>query len=287
MANFQTACVAALATLVSMIGYASAQDGLLARGRYLERSVVGCGNCHSPRGPDGRFIPGREFAGGVEFVEEPFTARAANITPDRETGIGRYTTAQLITAIREGKRPDGSIIGPPMPITFYRGMSDSDVRAIAAYVRSVRPVRNQVARSEYRIPLPPDYGPPVANVRAPRPADRVAYGAYIAGPLGHCVDCHTPLVQGRHAPERLGSGGLPFNGPWGVSVSRNITPHPTGLARWSDAEIERAIRTGVSRDSSRLKPPMAYDIYANMNRGDMAALIAYLRTLRPLPLGGG
>jgi mono/diheme cytochrome c family protein len=71
-----------------------------------------------------------------------------------------------------------------------------------------------------------------------------------------------------------------------VSVSRNLTPHATGLKGWSDAEIARAIRTGVSRDGSKLKPPMAFDYYKTIDDADMAALIAYLRSLPPRPAAG-
>ena len=84
--------------------------------------------------------------------------------------------------------------------------------------------------------------------------------------------------------QRIGAGGGPFTGPWGVSVSRNLTP--TGLKQWSDAEIAIAIREGKSRDGSPLKPPMAFSWYKNINDQDMAAIVAYLRSLKPLPLGG-
>ena len=82
----------------------------------------------------------------------------------------------------------------------------------------------------------------------------------------------------------MGAGGNPIKGPWGVSVSRNLTP--TGLKDWSDAEIARAIREGKSRDGSALRPPMAFDWYKNISDEDMKALIAYLRSLKPLPFGG-
>jgi len=86
--------------------------------------------------------------------------------------------------------------------------------------------------------------------------------------------------------KKPGAGGNPFKGPWGVSVSRNLTPHESGLKGWTDAEIARAIREGVRKDGSPLKPPMAYGWYKNISDGDMKALIAYLRSLKPLPLGG-
>jgi mono/diheme cytochrome c family protein len=282
-----TTATLALAIFLLAAAPAGAQDAkLLARGTYLMESIVACGNCHVQR-DHGRPLADRGLSGGMVFDEAPFKAFAPNITPDRETGIGSWTDAQLVRAIREGIRPDGSLIGPPMPILFYRGMADDDVRAIVAYLRAQAPVKNVVPKSEYRMPLPPSYGPPIAKkVTAPSPRNPVKYGAYLAGPLGHCMDCHTPWVKGVPDLKRAGAGGNPFRGPWGVSISRNLTPHASGLKGWSDAEIERAIRTGVRRDGSHLTPPMAFDWYRNISAGDMKALIAYLRSLRPLPLGG-
>jgi len=266
---------------------APGQDAkLLARGKYLMDGVVACGNCHVQR-DKGQPLFERGLSGGMVFDEEPFKAYAPNITPDPETGIGKWTDAQLVKAIREGIRPDGSLIGPPMPIMFYRGISDEDMKAIVAYLRAQPAVKNAVPKSEYRIKLPPNYGPAIkGKVAAPSPKATLKYGAYLAGPLGHCMDCHTPWMKGHPDMKRLGAGGNPFKGPWGVSVSRNLTPHETGLKGWSDAEIARAIREGVRKDGSQLRPPMAFGWYKTINEGDMKALVAYLRSLKPLPLGG-
>ncbi len=276
----RTAQSALMGFFVLTASAAASAESRLERGRYLMQSIVACGNCHTPQEPNGP-LPGMELAGGLAFEEKVFTAYASNITPDRQTGIGKWTDAQIIAAIREGRRPDGSIIGPPMPIGLYRGLSDVDVRAIVAYLRATKPVRNKVAKSEYRIPLPPSYGPPVGKVAAVSPADKIAYGRYLAGPAGHCVECHSPPgPQG--APDlanKLGAGGFSFTGPWGVSVSTNITP--TGLAKYSDADLRRVITTGVRADSSRLKPPMGTSYYAKMHAADLDALIAYLRSLPP------
>jgi mono/diheme cytochrome c family protein len=275
MRTLLRAAVAALALATP----AFAQDAaLLERGRYLVEVTAACGNCHTPKGPTGN-VPGRELAGGFTIDAPPFRAVAPNITPDPETGIGRWTDAQLARAIREGIRPDGSLIGPPMPFAFYRNLSDRDLAAMVAYLRTVPPIRNQVEKSTYRIPLPPAYGPPVTSVAAP--ADNpVARGEYLAGPVAHCMECHTPLLpDGHNDMTRLGAGGQQFPGPGGVAIARNITP--AGLGQWSDAEIARAIRTGVSRDGSRLNPPMAFYAYANMSDRDMSDLIAYLRSIPP------
>jgi len=125
--------VAAVAAMVTTFAAGSASaETPLERGRYLMNGIVACGNGHTPKDASGKPIPGMELAGGFTIDAPPFRAVAPNITSDKETGIGKWTDAQLIAAIREGKRPDGSIIGPPMPIEFYRKMSDSDVKALVA-----------------------------------------------------------------------------------------------------------------------------------------------------------
>jgi mono/diheme cytochrome c family protein len=262
---------------------AEAQPDLVARGRYLVEGIAGCGNCHTPKGPQGD-VPGMDLAGGTVFDEPPFRAVASNITPDPETGIGRWTDAEVARAIREGIRPDGRVIGPPMPIELYRGISDADLAAMVAYLRTVPAVRNAVARSVYRMPLPPAYGPPVANVVGPAD-DPVARGAYLAGPLGHCVECHTPMREGGQRDwSRLGAGGQHFPGPWGVSVARNITPHrEAGIGGWTDAQILRAVTEGVAADGRRMFPPMGYGYYARMTPRDLADLLAWLRSIPALP----
>jgi mono/diheme cytochrome c family protein len=271
--------VAFAALLLSTLSSAAVAETPLERGTYLMRSIVACGNCHTPKGPNGE-IPGMELAGGFKFDEPPFTAYASNLTPDKETGIGNWTDEQLITAIREGKRPDGTIIGPPMPIELYRGLSDTDVRAVVAYLRNLPAVKNEVPKSVYRIPLPPAYGPPVGQVADVPKSDKVAYGAYLAGPAGHCLDCHTPMGErGRDFENKLGAGGFEFHGPWGVSVAANLTP--TGLKKSSDADLKKMIATGTRPDGSKMLPPMAYPYYANISAEDLDAIVAYLRTLPP------
>ena len=118
---------AALAALLALLPVRlEASESLFERGDYLINGIVACGNCHTPQGPDGP-LAGMELAGGLVIEEPEFTVVTPNITPDPETGIGRWSDEEIIAAIREGRRPDGSIIGPPMPIGLYRGMSDRDV----------------------------------------------------------------------------------------------------------------------------------------------------------------
>ena len=277
------AAVAALLAIMTPAPAARAQDAaLLARGKHLLEVTGACGNCHTPMGPQGP-LSGMTLAGGTVFDEPPFRAVASNITPDPDTGIGGWTDAQLARAIREGIRPDGSLIGPPMPMTLYRGLSDRDLAAIVAFLRTVPPVRNPVERSVYRISLPPAYGPPVGSV--PEPADTtLARGEYLANAVAHCMECHTPMLPtGQNDRTRLGAGGMEFSGPWGVSVGRNLTPHANGLGGWTDAQIITAITKGVSADGRALAPPMAFYAYANMTQAELSDLVAYLRSLPPQP----
>ena len=267
-----------IALLFALSAAPARAETQLERGRYLVETLAGCGNCHTPRGPNGP-LKDKKFAGGEIIKHEDFTAVVANITPDPGTGIGNWSDRQIVAAIREGRRPDGRLIGPAMPSRSYRQLADDDVDAMVAYLRSVPPVYNPItAKSHYDEPLPASWGPPVGRVDAPAKDDEVAYGAYLAGPLARCMDCHTERRPGE--PAKLGAGGKPFYGPWGISVSANLTPGETsGLGQWSDAEIEQAIRTGVARDGHKLFPPMPFTAYQNIADNDMAAVIAYLRSL--------
>jgi mono/diheme cytochrome c family protein len=272
-----------------LVGIVAGFTGLLAtsvlaetpleRGTYLVQTIGACGNCHTPKGPGGVPVAAKEMAGGFKFDEKPFTAYAPNITPDPETGIGKWTDAQIIAAIREGKRPDGSTIGPPMPVELYRDIAEDDAKAIVAYLRSLKPVVNKVPKSVYRIPLPPSYGP-VTQAKTVSRTDKVAYGAYLSGPIGHCTECHsTPDARGvADFKNGLGGGGRTFHGPWGEVVASNITP--TNLKNWSAEDIKKAITTG-QRKAGPIKGPMAIGFYKGISDSDLDAVVAYLRTLPP------
>ena len=169
-----------------------------------------------------------------------------------------------------------------MPMGFYRRLANDDVWAMIAYLRTVPPVHNVVVKSTYRIKLPAAYGPPVDTVTAPPKSDKVSYGAYLAGPVGHCIACHTPMLTSGAGRDmaRAGAGGQVFNSYAGPAVAANITGSKTiGLGGWNDAQIERAIRTGISVDGRRLTPVMPFASYNGISGDDMSALIAYLRSL--------
>ncbi|NNK77373.1 MAG: c-type cytochrome [Litoreibacter sp.] len=269
-----------IAAAVALIGFGgpALAETLLERGEYLVEGPAGCGNCHSPKGPDAKPLS------GWTITEPGFVAQAHNITPGGR--IAAWSDAELARAIREGIRPDGSVIGPPMPLNLYRELSDRDVEAIVAYIRTVPAVETEFTASDYPFPLPPAYGPPVESVADVPRGVTVEYGAYLAGPVAHCTDCHS-LKNGRPDLENnLGGGGHEWHGPWGVSVAANLTSHDDGLARYSEAQIAKMIKEGIRPDGSQMNPPMPYHHYAKMTDDDIAAVVMYLRTLPPLPNGG-
>jgi mono/diheme cytochrome c family protein len=254
-----------------------------ARGEYLVRGPAGCGNCHTPLGPDGP-VAGQELAGRVVEDSEAFRAVAPNLTPAGR--IAGWSDAELAKAIREGIRPDGSLIGPPMPLTMYRGLSDNDLASIVAFLRTLPATESAevLPASEYRIPLPPAYGPPIDSVAAIPAGVTVEYGAYLAGPVAHCMECHTPMgPQGPMISTHLGAGGFEFHGPWGTSVAANLTSHEDGLKGYSDAELAAMITQGKRPDGSAMLPPMPYGYLSAFTPEDLAAVILYLRSLPPLP----
>ncbi len=279
VAFFSTVLVLA-AWLVPLSGHSAAAEPSVERGEYLVAGPGGCGNCHTPFGAEGLDFS-RDLAGRLVEDIDLFTAYAPNITP--ASRVADWSDAELGRAIREGLRPDGSLIGPPMPFSMYRGLSDDDVASIVAYLRTVPAVENEVPQSVYNIALPPAYGPPVESVPHPVEGVSVQYGAYLAGPVAHCMECHTPMgPQGPMLETHPGAGGFEFHGPWGVSVASNLTPHEDGIADWSDEELRAMITQGMRGDEPML-PPMPYGYFARMTDDDVDAVILYLRSLDPVP----
>jgi mono/diheme cytochrome c family protein len=282
------ACVLSVLT-----GGASAETAV-ERGDYLVNSIMACGNCHSPRDAEGKFIAGKAFSGGLTFDTPALLATASNITPDKDTGIGSWTDDEIKRALIEGTRPDhGRLAGAPlaaiMPANFYKALLPEDLAAVVAYLRSVAPVRNEVAAPVYRTPIRREpYPEAEAGFTKAMMDDPVKHGAYLAT-IGHCMECHAAWSKGVHDYKTgLGKGGRSFALREGVpdspaSIAANITSHRTaGLGAWSDAEIGRAITRGISRDGRMLKPPMAYGAYARLTDTDVMHIVAYLRSVPPL-----
>jgi mono/diheme cytochrome c family protein len=271
-------------------------DALTERGGYLVETIMACGNCHTPRGADGKPIAEQAFSGGLTITSPAFTATAPNITPDRETGIGNWTDSEIKRALVEGMRPNhGHLAGVPlaavMPASFYKALMPADLDAIVAYLHTVKPLRNQVAEPVYKAMVRRDpYPDAEAGFDAGAFADPVRRGAYLVT-IGHCMECHAAWSRGvSDFRNGLGKGGRPFEPPPGSpagttpTTTSNITSHPTaGIGAWTDAEIKRAMTQGISRDGHQLKPPMAYRYYAGLTETDLNDIVAYLRTVPPLP----
>ena len=274
-----------VAMLVAATGQtaATAQTSL-ERGRYLVDTVMTCHNCHTPKGPNGPQFD-KALSGGLRFDEPPFDVTASNITPDRDTGIGSWSDAEIRAALLEGTRPSGHQLAPVMPSGYYKILTPGDLDGIVAYLRSVPPVANKVPGPVYKLPVSHQVFP---GAEKPMPAadlaDKSKRGFYLVT-IAHCMECHTTPASsgtGLDFQNSLGKGGRQFPGPWGVSIARNITSSKrAGIGDWSDDEIKRAITQGVRKDGSKLKPPMGYPFYAKMTDGDLDAIVAYLRTVPP------
>lgn len=283
MKRLELPVVVVASVLVVQASLAGAET-LVERGGYLVNTIMSCNNCHTPRGPGGVFQMDKQLSGGLRFDLPPFTATASNITPDPETGIGRWSEADIKRLMTTGIRPDGTHVAVIMPTNFYKGLAPRDLDAIVAYLKSIPAVKNQVPTPVYRVALQstpyPDAQKPSADADS---SDPVARGRYLAM-IGHCMECHTPSSQGRAQFDMaLGKGGQEFPGPWGVSTSANITSSKTaGIGNASDADIRRAITQGIGKDGRKLKPPMAFDAYARMTDQDLNALVAWLRTVPPI-----
>jgi mono/diheme cytochrome c family protein len=277
MVRFVTTLLAALA---ATLGTANAQSDLVKRGDYLVNGLLTCGNCHTPKGPPAA-IAGKDFSGGLSWDEPPFKVTAPNITPDKETGIGNYTDEQLKTVLRKGTKANGVPVAMIMPSGFYEIMTDGDLNAVVAYLRTLKPVANKVPDPIYKMaqghPIPPGGDKKFTEADM---SDKTKKGFYLAT-ISHCMECHTPLgPRGRDFAGKLGAGGFEFPGPWGVSVSRNITSSKEkGIGAWTEAEVKRAITQGIRKDDSKLKPPMGFHYYSTVSADDLDAIVAWLRTV--------
>jgi mono/diheme cytochrome c family protein len=256
----------------------AAAETQVERGGYLVNGIANCGNCNSPLHPDGT-LAGPALSGGDAIEGPDFVAYPPNITPDPGTGIGDWSEDEIVTALREGRTKRGAMLHPPMPVAFYRTMSDRDAHAIAAYLKSLAPVARRAPDSHYAHPAPASYGPKLGAVPEPDSNDQIAFGHYLAQ-MGHCMLCHTPFdASGRPDLHRLGAGGRVVRG---VNTP-NITPDRTsGIGAWSDAQIHDALVNGVRPDGSLLAAPMPFPYLATMRDDEIDAIVAYLRTLAPV-----
>jgi mono/diheme cytochrome c family protein len=249
--------------------------GAAVRGDHMVHAIGKCVECHGPN------LGGRLFmdAGPLGVVY------ASNLTRGRGGALASYTDEQLERAIRHGVRPNGRAL-LVMPSDDYNRMSDADVAATIAYLRSLPPVDNTLPHSTVRLlgrllylkgdlPLvPAEHIDNAAPHRASQPGATKEYGEYLAN-VGGCTDCHGPTLAGGRV-----------NGPPGTPPSRNLTPDSTtGVGRWTEADFVRALRQGRRPDGSRINEAMPWKLSGGMTDEEIHALWLYMRSVPARPFG--
>lgn len=283
LANLFLARLALLASLAILAGPAHAQGADVARGMYISKAA-GCVGCHTDNKPGA--VP---FAGG-RALDTPFgTFYGPNITPHRETGLGTWTEADLKRAIRMGERPDGAHYFPAFPYPSFSGMTDADIRDLWAFLRSLPPANQANREHDLRFPFGwrfmVTFWKWMFFTPAPQPSltqtnNVVDRGAYLVKVLGHCGECHTPrnFLGGIKGDRLLAGAKLP------EGRTSNLTP--TRLEKWSDEDLKKFLLTGVNPDGDVAADSMSEVVKnttSQLTPADLAAMIAYLRTLPALP----
>ena len=265
----------------------------MARGRYIFENLADCDGCHSARDYDllgAPVVAGRRGQGAAVPPETglPRGIVASNITPDPETGVGRWTDGEKIRAIREGISRDGRVLFPVMPYRNYRSMSDRDVQALVAYMNTLPAIRNPLPRTRvnpFVAGFVRSWPRPAGSVPEPDRRDPVRYGEYLAT-LASCVDCHTPLKLGRPVQAKLFQGGRLFRSGINPLRSPNITPDATtGIGRWSEQDFlsrfyiyRRYVEKGVPKVGRESFSPMPWLGLSGLPPGDLRAIHAYLKS---------
>jgi mono/diheme cytochrome c family protein len=259
----------------------------VARGQYIFALAGGCG-CHTAE-------DGSVNAGGRPLKTPYGTFYGTNITPDPTHGIGKWTNRQVIDSIRLGVRPDGSVLSPVMPYPAFSGMTDEDVTALVAYLRSVPAVAR--ANQPHALSLPfvglamrawrwLFFDPGSAPTRAP--VAGVERGRYISEHVAHCQECHTPRTRTGTLDRSLYLAGNQA----GIDgeVTPNITPEvKTGIGEWSEDEIVSLLQTGFRPNFDNVQGLMALVIegvreggYKDITQEDALAVARYLKSVPPI-----
>ena len=281
--------IAALAIAALLLGRApaaAADSDPIARGAYLA-NAAGCANCHTDSAHGGQ-----PYAGGLAFATPFGTFYSPNITADPETGIGRWTDAQFLRALRDGVRPDGANYFPVFPYTSFTGIADDDARAIKAFLFSLKPARQASRPHEVSFPFSWRFlqtfwkwlfftrGPFRPDPEASDPENR---GAYLVTALAHCGECHTRrnFLGGLENSRFL--AGAPSPEPGGKRAP-NITPHrSTGIGDWSEDDIVTLLTDGHTPDSDEVEAPMSAVVKdtSQLTEEDRRAIAAYLKSVPP------
>jgi hypothetical protein len=258
------------------------------RGKYIANGM-GCLYCHSPHDWSKReepILPGMAGAGQqLPYADLPGKIIAPNLTPDKETGAGNWADDMLARSIREGIGHDGRALFPIMPYAHYRTMPDEDVASVVVYLRSLPPVSNPLPKSDIIFPvkyLIRNAPQPITSpVPTPDLSDPVKRGAFLTNLIG-CADCHTPVDSHHQAiPGMEFSGGQILATAQTKVASANLTPAASGIPYYDEAMFIKAMRTGYvgARELNSIMPWM---VLANLTDQDLAAIFAYLKTLKPV-----
>jgi mono/diheme cytochrome c family protein len=258
----------------------------VARGKYLVNNVAACIGCHSQVQEDvsgeppveGKVGSGRDFGD----TPGPVHIRAPNITPDKQHGIGDWTDGEIARAIREGVSKDGRGLFPQMPYLTYREtLSDGEVLDIIAYLRTLKPVSDDLGRTSVGFPVsmfirgvpqPLDQPPPPP----PGPSDKMARGKWLLK-VASCHDCHDSRdAHMEKIPGKEFGGGMRFTNPKGTVYASNISSDKaTGIGAYTPEDLRRVLDEGKGKaGNTTLVMPWGY--YKGMTSEDKDALIAAL-----------
>jgi hypothetical protein len=196
---------------------------------------------------------------------------------DRESGIGRWSDADIKRLLTRGIRPNGERIAAQMPWRFYSHLTPADLDSVVSYLRTIKPVRNKIPRPLYKTK---SYAGPTGGDVSPQIVSR---GSYLAS-VAYCMACHSRRPDGVvDLKNWWGRGGFVMTGSYGSVVVPNISSSDDGVGTWTDAELRRALTQGVGRDGHPFRLPMARQFfYARMRKDDLDAVVAWLRAIPPV-----
>jgi mono/diheme cytochrome c family protein len=275
------AILLACGLVVSLPPSARADQAEIAEGEYLARAGD-CVACHTI--PDGVL-----FAGGLPMLTPFGTLYSSNITPDPETGIGKWSADDFYRTMHQGRFPDGGLIYPAMPFPSYTKVTRKDCDAIYAYLRSVPPVRQPNRPNDLRFPF--NNRSLILGWRTlffqegeyqPDPSKSAEWnrGAYLVEGLGHCAMCHSPInALGGSSESKAFEGGLiPMQNWYAPSLTSN---KEAGLGEWNIKEITDLLRTGISHRGAVYGPmaEVTFDSLQYLNDADVHAMAVYLKSL--------
>jgi mono/diheme cytochrome c family protein len=257
---------------------------LVERGRYLA-TAGDCVACHSVAG-------GGAYAGGLAFKLPFGTIYSSNITPDKETGIGNWSDAEFVRAMRHGVGKNGEDLYPAFPYTSYALMSTDDMLAVKAYLFSLPAVRAETAENSLSFPYDQRYLmrawkllflPKKTYQAEAKQSEEWNRGAYLVEALGHCGECHTPrnLMYGLDSGKKF--AGAVTQG-W---KAYNITSDKDGgVGNWSVEELTAYLHTGHAEGRGAATGSMAEAIdlsLRHLTEQDIRSMAVYLKTIPPQP----